>query len=110
MKKLVIIPAYNESASIKKTIEEIKEKAPDFDYVIINDCSTDNTKKICEENHYNVINLPINLGIGGAVQTGYRYGYNEGYDYEQGYGSCDFVFDVHLFNCNFCEYFNKEEK
>ena len=35
---------------------------------------------------------------------------NEGYDYEQGYGSCDFVFDVHLFNCNFCEYFNKEEK
>ena len=81
MKKLVIIPAYNESASIKKTIEEIKEKAPDFDYVIINDCSTDNTKKICEENHYNVINLPINLGIGGAVQTGYRYGYNEGYDY-----------------------------
>ena len=81
MKKLVIIPAYNESASIKKTIEEIKEKAPDFDYVIINDCSTDNTKKICEENHYNVINLPINLGIGGAVQTGYKYGYNEGYDY-----------------------------
>ncbi len=80
MKKLVIIPAFNESASIKNTVEEIKKKAKDFDYVIINDCSTDNTKKICEENGYNIINLPINLGIGGAVQTGYRYGYREGYD------------------------------
>lgn len=80
MKKLVIIPAYNESASIKKTVEEIKNKASDFDYVVINDCSTDNTKQICEENNFNIINLPINLGIGGAVQTGYRYAYNNGYD------------------------------
>lgn len=64
MKKLVIIPAYNESASIKKTVEEIKNKASDFDYVVINDCSTDNTKQICEENNFNIINLPINLGIG----------------------------------------------
>lgn len=80
MKKLIIIPAYNESMSIKSTVEEIRSKAKDFDYVIINDCSTDETKEICEENGYNVINLPINLGIGGAVQTGYRYGVNEGYD------------------------------
>lgn len=80
MKKLIIIPAYNESENIQKTITAIKNEAPDFDYVIINDCSKDNTRKICEENHYNIINLPINLGIGGAVQTGYRYGYEEGYD------------------------------
>lgn len=80
MKKLIIIPAYNESASIKQTVEEIKEKAKGFDYVVVNDCSTDDTSKICEENNFNVINLPINLGIGGAVQTGYRYGYKEGYD------------------------------
>ena len=80
MKKLVIIPAYNESESIENTVEEIRNKAQGFDYVVINDCSTDNTKEICERNGYNVINLPINLGIGGAVQTGYRYGYNEGYD------------------------------
>lgn len=80
MKKLVIIPAYNESASIKRTVEEIKSKAKDFDYIVINDCSKDNTKEICEENGFNIINLPINLGIGGAVQTGYRYGYNHGYD------------------------------
>ncbi len=80
MKKLVIIPAYNESASIEKTVREIQNKAKGFDYVVINDCSTDNTKKICEENGFNVVNLPINLGIGGAVQTGYRYAYREGYD------------------------------
>lgn len=80
MKKLIIIPAYNESANIEKTVNAIKEKAPDFDYVIINDCSTDNTRQICEENHFNIVNLPINLGIGGAVQTGYKYGYREGYD------------------------------
>ena len=75
MKKLIIIPAYNESANIEKTIKMIQENAPEFDYVIINDCSTDDTKKICEKNGYNYIDLPINLGIGGAVQTGYRYGY-----------------------------------
>ena len=80
MKKLIIIPAYNESANIEKTVEAIKKQAPEFDYVIINDCSTDDTREICEENQYNIVNLPINLGIGGAVQTGYRYGYEEGYD------------------------------
>lgn len=80
MKKLIIIPAYNESENIEKTVESIKDNAPEFDYVIINDCSTDQTRKICEKNHYNIVNLPINLGIGGAVQTGYRYGYERGYD------------------------------
>lgn len=80
MKKLVIIPAYNESASIEKTVREIQNKAKEFDYVIINDCSKDNTKQICEENGFNFIDLPINLGIGGAVQTGYRYAYRKGYD------------------------------
>lgn len=80
MRKLIIIPAYNESENIVKTIEAIKKSAREFDYVIINDCSTDKTRDICEANHFNIINLPINLGIGGAVQTGYRYAYEEGYD------------------------------
>ncbi|MEG1137033.1 MAG: glycosyltransferase family 2 protein [Lachnospiraceae bacterium] len=80
MKKLIIIPAYNEEESIEKTIKEIAYNAPDFDYIIINDCSTDNTRKICEENNYNIVNLPINLGIGGAVQTGYLYAENNNYD------------------------------
>ena len=80
MKRLIIIPAYNEAENIVKTVEAIKEKAKGFDYIIINDCSTDRMKNICEENGYNVINLPINLGIGGAVQTGYKYAYNHDYD------------------------------
>ena len=54
MKKLVIIPAYNESESIKNTVEEIKNKAQGFDYVVVNDCSKDDTQKICEENGYDL--------------------------------------------------------
>ena len=80
MKKLVIIPAYNESGNIDKTINDIKQNAPDFDYVIINDCSTDKTLEVLRKKGYNYLNLPINLGIGGAVQTGYRYAYYHGYD------------------------------
>ena len=48
--------------------------------MIINDCSTDNTLDICKQNKFNVIRLPINLGIGGAVQTGYKYAFQNGYD------------------------------
>lgn len=80
MKKLIIIPAYNEEANIERTVTAIEQNAKGFDYVIINDCSTDSTRKICEKNGYNIVNLPINLGIGGAVQTGYRYAYENNYD------------------------------
>ena len=80
MKKIIIIPAYNEEECIYNTVSELLKKASEFDYVIVNDCSTDRTKEICEQNHFNVINLPINLGIGGAVQTGYKYAYRHGYD------------------------------
>lgn len=80
MKKLIIIPAYNESENIVGTVRDIEENAPDFDYIIINDCSTDNTLEICKKNHFNYVNLPINLGIGGAVQTGYKYAREYGYD------------------------------
>ena len=80
MKKLIIIPAYNEEENIEKTVESILRDSSGFDYVIINDCSRDNTKKICEKRGYNIVNLPINLGIGGAVQTGYKYAVRNGYD------------------------------
>lgn len=80
MKKLIIIPAFNESENIEKTVRKIEKSSPEFDYVIINDCSTDNTLEICKKNHFNVIDLPQNLGIGGAVQTGYLYGCRNGYD------------------------------
>lgn len=80
MKKLAIIPAYNEKNSIIFTVNDLVKNAPEFDYIIVNDCSTDNTMDICKYNGFNVLNLPINLGIGGAVQTGYLYAYNHGYD------------------------------
>lgn len=84
MKVLMIIPAYNEELSIENTIKKItkynNESINKIDYVIINDGSTDNTKQICEKNNYNVINLIYNLGIGGAVQTGYKYAIKNNYD------------------------------
>lgn len=80
MKKIIIIPAYNEEENIERTVNAIQKSAQGFDYVIINDCSIDNTRKICEEKGFNIVNLPINLGIGGAVQTGYKYAYENGYD------------------------------
>lgn len=77
-KTILIIPAYNEESSIYKTIELIIRAK--YDYIIINDGSTDNTTKILKENNYNHINLISNLGIGGAVQTGYKYAYEMGYN------------------------------
>ena len=76
-KTLLIIPAYNEEDNIEATIKKIDEK---YDYIIINDGSTDNTEQICKENGYNYISLIKNLGIGGAVQTGYKYALNNNYD------------------------------
>ena len=80
MNKLIIIPAYNEEESIIDTVKAVKAKSPDFDIVVINDCSTDATRKICIANNINFVDSPINLGIGGAVQTGYRYALEFGYD------------------------------
>jgi len=80
MKYLLIIPAYNESENLVSLVKEIKEKAPSFDYVIINDGSTDDTQFVCFRNQLCVVNLKNNLGIGGAVQTGYIYALMNGYD------------------------------
>lgn len=80
MKKLVIIPAFNERDSIVSTIADIRENAPDFDYIVINDCSKDDTLQVCRRNNIKVLDLPTNLGIGGAVQTGYLYALKNGYD------------------------------
>ena len=81
MKILVIIPAYNEEKSISKFIMDIyNQKIKDLDILVINDASSDNTKFEAQKLGVNVIDLPINLGIGGAVQTGYIYAYNNKYD------------------------------
>ena len=78
---LVIIPAYNEEGAILKTVRDIQSKTDKFDCIVINDSSIDSTKSILENNGINHINLPINSGIGGAVQTGYLYAQEHGYQY-----------------------------
>ncbi len=80
MRVLVIIPAYNEQEAIRSVVEELREKAPSYDYVVVNDCSADATERVLRENGYNYINEPVNLGIGGGVQTGYKYAVARGYD------------------------------
>lgn len=80
MKILVIIPAYNEQESIKRVIKKIKEDCPEADFVVINDCSKDDTLKILVDNKIPYISLPLNLGIGGCVQTGYRYALQNEYE------------------------------
>lgn len=80
MKVLLIIPAYNEEENIKNTVRKIEEFSHEIDYIVINDGSTDDTEKILTENNIHHIKLINNLGIGGAVQTGYKYAYENGYD------------------------------
>lgn len=80
MKKIVIIPAFNESKVIIDTINDIRAKAPDFDFVVVNDHSKDDTHRLLAREGIPALNLPVNLGIGGAVQTGYLYAYRNGYD------------------------------
>lgn len=80
MKVLVIIPAYNEEKSIEKVVENLKNNYPQYDYLIVNDGSTDRTEEICREKNYNFVTLPVNLGIGGGVQTGYMYAVKNDYD------------------------------
>ncbi len=81
MKTLIVIPAYNEEKSIVRVVDDIINNYPQYDYVIVNDGSKDNTAKICKEHGYNYVNLPVNLGLAGAFQTGLKYAYLEGYDY-----------------------------
>lgn len=80
MRVLLIIPAYNEEKNIKKVVDDIEKSYPEYDYVVINDGSSDNTAKICKINSYNLIDLPVNLGLYGAFQTGLKYAYEKDYD------------------------------
>ena len=79
-KCLIIIPAYNEAENIEKVVDNLINSFPQYDYIIINDGSKDETERICMNNGYKILNLPINMGIGGAVQTGYRYARDNHYD------------------------------
>jgi len=79
LKTLIIVPCYNEQETIVSLYREICEKTP-YDAIIVNDCSTDNSRVILQQENIPYIDLPMNLGIGGAVQAGYRYAVRNGYD------------------------------
>ena len=79
-KILVIIPCYNEEANIVSTVERLRTTCPQVDFLIINDCSTDRSAELLAEHGYPFLDLPVNLGIGGGVQCGYRYARAHGYD------------------------------
>lgn len=80
MKTLVVIPAYNEALNIEKTVHDLEVNAPDVDYVVVNDGSKDNTLEVLKKNHFNYIDGFCNLGLFGAVQTGFKLALKEDYD------------------------------
>ena len=80
MRTLVVIPAYNEALNIEKTVQDIQQNAPDVDYVVVNDGSKDNTLEVIQKNNFNHIDGFCNLGLFGAVQTGFKLAMKENYD------------------------------
>ncbi len=80
MKLLVFIPAHNEEKSIISVVQDLTTHCPGYDYVVIDDGSTDGTSRVCKENGYPCISLPINLGLDGVFQTGNKFAYMKGYD------------------------------
>jgi glycosyltransferase involved in cell wall biosynthesis len=80
MKTLIIIPAYNEEASLPGVIGDLKASVPSADIVVVDDGSQDATARIAREMGVKVLCLPVNLGIGGAMQTGYVFADRGGYD------------------------------
>jgi glycosyltransferase involved in cell wall biosynthesis len=78
---LAVVPAYNECATVGRVIERIHAKAPAFDVLVVDDGSTDDTGRVAEEAGAVVVRAPFNLGIGGAVQTGFTYAREHGYHY-----------------------------
>jgi glycosyltransferase involved in cell wall biosynthesis len=80
MRKLAIVPAYNEEGSLAKVVAGLREHAPDFDVLVVDDGSTDRTGAVAERAGATVVQHPFNLGIGGAVQSGYKYALRHGYD------------------------------
>jgi glycosyltransferase involved in cell wall biosynthesis len=80
MRKLAIVPAYNEEGSVARVVAALNERAPDFDVLVVDDGSTDNTLAVAQASGAAVLQHPFNLGIGGAVQSGYKYALRNGYD------------------------------
>ena len=80
LRTLVVIPAYNEALNIAKTVEDLDNNAPEFDYIVINDGSKDNTIEILNKKKIPHIDSYCNLGLFGAVQTGFKFALYNDYD------------------------------
>lgn len=80
MKCLIIIPAYNEALNIEQVVDRLTKEYPQYDYVVVNDGSKDETAAICRKRGYNLVDLKVNTGLAGAFQTGMKYAYALGYD------------------------------
>ena len=78
---LIVIPAYNEEKNIENVVSYIISHYSQYDYVVVNDGSRDQTAEICREKGYELLDLPVNLGLAGAFQTGLKYAYMKGYSY-----------------------------
>ncbi|MDI9242913.1 glycosyltransferase family 2 protein [Fusibacillus kribbianus] len=78
---LVVIPAYNEEQNIERVVDNLVTNYPQFDYVVVNDGSRDSTAEICRKNGYNLLDLPVNLGLAGGFQAGLKYAWRNHYAY-----------------------------
>lgn len=78
-KVLVVIPAFNEEANIEQVVGELVRDYPELDYVVVNDGSTDRTARICRDHGYEMLDLPVNLGLAGCFQAGMKYAWYRGY-------------------------------
>jgi glycosyltransferase involved in cell wall biosynthesis len=80
LRAVAVVPAYNESGAIGRVVGEIRAARPGIDVVVVDDASTDETAAVAEAAGATVLRLPYNVGIGGAVQTGFRYAVEEDYE------------------------------
>ena len=77
---LIVIPAYNEEENIERVVDGLIRNFPQYDYIVVNDGSKDKTAAVCRARGYRLIDLPVNLGLAGAFQTGLRYAAENDYD------------------------------
>src|SRR5262249_59480994 len=80
LRRIAIVPAYNEELNVGRVLAELRAYDPGLDVVVVSDGSTDHTAEVAQAAGAHVLKLPFNLGIGGAVQTAFRYAWEEGYD------------------------------